>query len=282
MPYPLIYLRFQTYGAKMGIDLSGKVVIVTGGAKGIGEGCVQKFVDANATVISLDLDESSLKSQASKYSNLGSKFTSHVVDVSNEAQVKDAISKVQDTYGRIDGLINCAGIQTYGSVVDTTEDTWDRTFNVNVKSMFLTAKHAAPMMIAQKSGSIVNISSVQSLMSQKTVVAYAASKGAINSLTRASAIDLAVDNVRVNAILPGSVDTPMLRTSADMHRGEKSVEDVLSDWGAGHPLGRIAKSSEIGDLAVFLVSSESAFITGQSIAIDGGLSIQVPVILPGK
>ena len=282
MPYPLIYLRFQRYGAKMGIDLSGKVVIVTGGAKGIGEGCVQRFVDANATVISFDLDESSLKNQASKYSNLGRKFSSHVVDVSNEAQVKDAISKVQDTYGRIDGLINCAGIQTYGSVVDTTEETWDRTFNVNVKSMFLTAKHAAPMMIAQKSGSIVNISSVQSLMSQKTVVAYAASKGAINSLTRASAIDLAIDNVRVNAILPGSVDTPMLRTSADMHRGEKSVEEVLSDWGAGHPLGRIAKSSEIGDLAVFLVSNESAFITGQSIAIDGGLSIQVPVILPGK
>jgi NAD(P)-dependent dehydrogenase (short-subunit alcohol dehydrogenase family) len=89
MPYPLSYLRFQTYGVKMGIDLSGKVVIVTGGAKGIGEGCVQKFVDANATVISLDLDESSLKNQASKYSNLGTKFSSHLVDVSNEAQVKE-------------------------------------------------------------------------------------------------------------------------------------------------------------------------------------------------
>ena len=266
----------------MGIDLSGKVVIVTGGAKGIGEGCVQKFVDANATVVSFDLDESSAKNQALKYSKLETKFSSHLVDVSNETQVKDAISKVQDTYGRIDGLINCAGIQTYGSVVDTTEEIWDKTFNVNVKSMFLTAKHVAPIMIAQKSGSIVNISSVQSLMSQKTVVAYAASKGAINALTRASAIDLAIDNVRVNAILPGSVDTPMLRTSADMHRGEKSVEEVLSDWGAGHPLGRIAKSSEVGDLAVFLVSAESAFITGQSIAIDGGLSIQVPVILPGK
>jgi NAD(P)-dependent dehydrogenase (short-subunit alcohol dehydrogenase family) len=282
MLYPLIHLGFQSYGAKMGIDLSGKVVIVTGGAKGIGEGCVQKFVAAKATVISFDLDDSSLKSQASKYSNLGSGYSSHKVDVSNEIEVENAISKVRETYGRIDGLINCAGIQTYGSVVDTTEEIWDRTFNVNVKSMFLTAKHVAPIMISQKSGSIVNISSVQSLMSQKTVVAYAASKGAINALTRASAIDLAIDHVRVNAILPGSVDTPMLRTSAEMHRGEKSLEEVLSDWGAGHPLGRIAKSSEIGDLAVFLVSEESTFITGQSIVIDGGLSIQVPVILPGK
>ena len=282
MPYPLIYLGFQSYGAKMGIDLSGKVIIVTGGAKGIGEGCVQKFLDSNATVASFDLDDSSLARQNSKYADLASRFSSHVVDVSNEAQVEDAVTKVLATYGRIEGLINCAGIQTYGSVTDTTEEIWDRTFNVNVKSMFLTAKYVAPAMIAQKVGSIVNISSVQSLMSQKTVVAYAASKGAINALTRASAIDLAVSGVRVNAILPGSVDTPMLRTSADMHRGEKSIEEVLSDWGAGHPLGRIAKSSEIGDLAVFLVSNESAFITGQSIVIDGGLSIQVPVILPGK
>ena len=282
MPYPLIYLGFQSYGAKMGIDLSGKVIIVTGGAKGIGEGCVHKFLDSNATVVSFDLDDASLVSQNSKYADLASRFTSQLVDVSNETQVEGAIAKVLATYGRIDGLINCAGIQTYGSVTDTTEEIWDKTFNVNVKSMFLTAKHVAPTMIAQKAGSIVNISSVQSLMSQKTVVAYAASKGAINALTRASAIDLAVSGVRVNAILPGSVDTPMLRTSADMHRGEKSIEEVLSDWGAGHPLGRIAKSSEIGDLAVFLVSNESAFITGQSIVIDGGLSIQVPVILPGK
>ncbi|CAN2240218.1 FabG Dehydrogenases with different specificities (related to short-chain alcohol dehydrogenases) [actinobacterium SCGC AAA044-D11] len=266
----------------MGIDLSGKVVIVTGGAKGIGEGCVQKFLDSNATVVSFDLDNSALATQKSKYASLDSRFSSNVVDVSNEAQVEDAVTKVLAAHGRIDGLINCAGIQTYGSVTDTTEEIWDRTFNVNVKSMFLTAKHVAPTMISQKTGSIVNISSVQSLMSQKTVVAYAASKGAINALTRASAIDLAISNVRVNAILPGSVDTPMLRTSADMHRGEKSIEEVLSDWGAGHPLGRIAKSSEIGDLAVFLVSNESAFITGQSIVIDGGLSIQVPVILPGK
>ena len=95
-------------------------------------------------------------------------------------------------------------------------------------------------------------------------------------------IDLAESNVRVNAIMPGSVDTPMLRASAEMHRGEQSVEEVLKDWGRGHPLGRIAKNTEIGDLAVFLVSDHSTFITGSTITIDGGLTVQVPVVLPGK
>jgi len=257
----------------MAMDLTGKVVIVTGGAKGIGAGCVAKFVESKATVVVFDLDD--------KFENPNG-LEIHKVDVSKETEVKVAVEKVVAKYGRIDGLVNCAGIQTYGSIVDTTEEVWDKTFNVNVKSLFLTSKHVAPTMIKQKSGSIVNISSVQAIVSQKTVVAYSASKGAINSLTRASAIDLAESNVRVNAIMPGSVDTPMLRASAEMHRGEQSVEEVLKDWGRGHPLGRIAKNTEIGDLAVFLVSDHSTFITGSTITIDGGLTVQVPVVLPGK
>jgi NAD(P)-dependent dehydrogenase (short-subunit alcohol dehydrogenase family) len=255
------------------MELNGKVVIVTGGAKGIGEGCVTKLLAAKATVIVFDLEENFKNSEA---------VTAFKVDVSKEAEIKAAVAKVKEKFGRIDGLINCAGIQTYGSIIDTTEEVWDKTFAVNVKSMFFTAKQVAPIMIAQKSGSIVNISSVQSLVSQKTVVAYSASKGAINALTRAAAIDLAESNVRVNAILPGSVDTPMLRASADMHRGEQSIDEVLTDWGKGHPIGRIAKSGEIGDLATFLVSDHSTFITGSSIVIDGGLTVQVPVVLPGK
>jgi NAD(P)-dependent dehydrogenase (short-subunit alcohol dehydrogenase family) len=255
------------------MELNGKVVIVTGGAKGIGEGCVTKLLAAKATVIVFDLEDNFKNSEA---------VTAFKVDVSKEAEIKAAVAKVKEKFGRIDGLINCAGIQTYGSIIDTTEEVWDKTFAVNVKSMFFTAKQVAPIMIAQKSGSIVNISSVQSLVSQKTVVAYSASKGAINALTRAAAIDLAESNVRVNAILPGSVDTPMLRASADMHRGEQSIDEVLTDWGKGHPIGRIAKSGEIGDLATFLVSDHSTFITGSSIVIDGGLTVQVPVVLPGK
>jgi NAD(P)-dependent dehydrogenase (short-subunit alcohol dehydrogenase family) len=266
----------------MTIDLSGRVVIVTGGAKGIGEGCVRKFIESGATTVSFDLDSKALAAQAEKNANLGDRYFSQTVDVSNEGQVETAVGNVFAKYGKIDALINCAGIQTYGSVTETTEATWDRTFNVNVKSIFLTSKHVAKIMINQKYGSIVNISSVQSLVSQKTVVAYSASKGAINALTRASAVDLAASNVRVNAILPGSVDTPMLREAADLHKGSLSVDEVIADWGLGHPLGRVAKSSEIGDLAVFLASEHASFITGASIVIDGGLTVQVPVVLPGK
>lgn len=266
----------------MGIDLSGKVIIVTGGAKGIGEGCVQKFIESGASVVSLDIDAKALEIQSRALAETGALLSTHVVDVSKEAQIKGAIDQVLSQFGRIDSLINCAGIQTYGGVIETTEETWDKTFNVNVKSMFLMAKHVAPTMIIQKRGSIVNISSVQSIVSQKTVVAYSASKGAINALTRASAIDLSAHGIRVNAILPGSVDTPMLRDAADLQKGHLTVDEVLAEWGSSHPLGRVAKSTEIGDLAVFLASDNSQFITGASIVIDGGLTVQVPVVLPGK
>ena len=255
----------------MSADLKNKVVIVTGGAKGIGAGCVDRLLDAGAQVAIFDLDSVS----SEKTFNLK-------VDVSKESEVEKAVGEVVAKFGKIDGLVNCAGIQTYGSATETTEAVWDKTFDVNVKSMFLTTKHVARVMEKVKAGSIVHISSVQSLVSQKTVVAYSASKGAINALTRAQAIDLADSNIRVNAILPGSVDTPMLRASADMHRGAQSVDEVLKDWGAGHPLGRIAKPTEIGDLATFLISDSSSFITGSCMVIDGGLTVQVPVVLPNK
>jgi NAD(P)-dependent dehydrogenase (short-subunit alcohol dehydrogenase family) len=131
-------------------------------------------------------------------------------------------------------------------------------------------------------GSIVNISSVQSLVSQKGVVAYSASKGAINALTRALAIDLAEFQIRANSVLPGSVDTPMLRDAADLFKGDKTVDQIVADWGKGHPLGRVAKTSEIGDLVAFLASDQASFITGGSYVIDGGLTSQVPVVLPDK
>lgn len=257
---------------------SVKCVVVTGGAKGIGLGCTLKFLSDGVTVICADLDESALQELSKSHPK--DKFVGRRVDVSSESQIAELAEEVTRDFGKIDALVNCAGIQTYGTVTETSEELWDKTFNVNVKSMFLTSKHFVPLMKKNGKGAIVNISSVQSLVSQKGVVAYSASKGAINALTRALAIDLAEFQIRANAVLPGSVDTPMLRNAADLFKGDKSVDQVVADWGRGHPLGRVAKPSEIGDLVAFLSSDASSFITGGSYVIDGGLTSQVAVVLP--
>jgi NAD(P)-dependent dehydrogenase (short-subunit alcohol dehydrogenase family) len=264
------------------VSLKDKVVLITGGAKGIGQGCVDTFLAQGSKVITFDLDSKAMADQVGYAKKLGATYSQYLADVSKEDQVSGAVAKVIAEYGHVDVLINCAGIQTYGTVTDTTEEVWDKTFDVNVKSMFFMTKYVVPHMKKNGGGSIVNISSVQSLVSQKNVVAYSASKGAINAMSRAMAIDLATSQIRVNAILPGSVDTPMLREAAELHKGNQTVDAVLADWGKSHPLGRLAKTSEVGELAAFLASDAASFITGGSYIIDGGLTIQVPVVLPGK
>jgi NAD(P)-dependent dehydrogenase (short-subunit alcohol dehydrogenase family) len=257
-----------------------KVAIVTGGAKGIGFGSTKRLFEDGATVVMFDVDEAGIKLAKDALPNFSDRLTGMKVDISSDSQVKEAISEVGQKYGQIDYVVNCAGIQTYGTAVDTTEETWDRTFDVNVKSMYLTAKYAIPFMRKAGGGSIVNISSVQSLANQKGVVAYAASKGAINALTRAIAVDHAAEQIRCNAILPASVDTPMLRASARAFSKDRSEDEILNEWGKSHPIGRMASIHDIGELVGFLCSDKSSFITGSSYVIDGGLMTQVPVILP--
>lgn len=258
----------------------GTIAIVTGGAKGIGYGSVLRLLEDGATVVAFDVDTNALASAERELSKYGDKFSTMKVDISSESEVSAAITAVGDKYGHIDYLVNSAGIQTYGTAVDTPEELWDKTFNVNVKAMYLTAKYAIPYMRKAKGGSIVNISSVQSLSNQKGVVAYAASKGAVNALTRAIAVDHAAEQIRCNAVLPGCVDTPMLRATAKSFSGERTEEDLLHEWGLSHPIGRMASIHDIGQLVGFLCSDKSSFITGASYVIDGGLITQVPVILP--
>jgi len=257
-----------------------KIAIVTGGAKGIGAGATRRLLEDGATVIMFDIDAIGLEKAKELLASYGNRISGMQVDISSDAQVKKAIETVGEKYGHVDYLVNSAGIQTYGTAVDTSEETWDKTFDVNVKSMFLTAKYVIPFMRKVKGGSIVNISSVQSLANQKGVIAYAASKGAINSLTRAIAVDHAAEQIRCNAILPASVDTPMLRASARAFSKERTEDEILAEWGKSHPIGRMASIDDIGELVGFLCSNKSSFITGSSYVIDGGLMTQVPVILP--
>jgi len=258
----------------------GKAYVVTGAAKGIGQGTAKKFCEYGAQVALLDVDVAELERTAKELTAAGYSVIAIPTDVSNDRAVAAAIAATVAKFGRVDGVANCAGIQTYGDAETTSEDTWNRTIDINVKSMFLTAKHAIPEMRKVGGGTIVNVSSVQSIVTQQQVLAYSTSKGAINALTRSLAIDYAAENIRVNAVLPGSVDTPLLRSAAELHKGNNTVEETLKEWGASHPIGRAGTMEEIGELICFLSGPKSTFMTGSSVVCDGGLTVQVAVAVP--
>ena len=173
---------------------------------------------------------------------------------------------------RIDILVCSAGVQRYGNAVETPEETWDEVMDVNLKSAYRFARECIPVMQRSKRAAIVNVASVQALATQRGVAAYTASKGGLLAFTRSLALDFA-PGIRANAVLPGSVDTPMLRNAARLFAA--NPQDALNDWGAMHPMGRIAKPAEVAEAVLFLVSRRSSFITGSALLVDGGLLTKI-------
>jgi NAD(P)-dependent dehydrogenase (short-subunit alcohol dehydrogenase family) len=246
----------------------GKNAIIFGGSSGIGLATAQLLHSRGAKITIADLHP--------PCSNGFDAAPWVCCDVRIKSQVDAAVATAAGREN-LHWLIYSAGIQHYGTVLTTSVEEYDLVQAVNARGAFLAAKAAVPHM--KEGGSIVVVSSVQAIACQNGVAAYAASKGTLEALTRAMAVDHAKDNVRVNSVMPGTVDTPMVRTSADSFRGNASVEEVLQEWGSFHPLRRIAQPEEVAKVIAFLLSDEAAFLTGSSYRVDGGLLAQLPVRL---
>jgi NAD(P)-dependent dehydrogenase (short-subunit alcohol dehydrogenase family) len=259
----------------MSADFAGKVAVVAGGSLGIGKSAATQLGLGRATVILCGNEDGPVVSTTTELRQAGIDAYGFTVDVTRAADVERLMADAERVGGGIDILINSAGIQRYGTVVETTEDEWDHVLAVNLKSMFLTSKFAIPYMRKRGSGSIVHVSSVQAFHTQEGVAAYAASKGGVVSLTTAMAVDHARDGIRVNAVCPGSVDTPMLRASARRFAAPDKEDDLIAHWGRSHLLGRVARPEEIAEAIAFLAGNASSFMTGSVLLVDGGLSAQL-------
>jgi NAD(P)-dependent dehydrogenase (short-subunit alcohol dehydrogenase family) len=237
--------------------LAGKVCVVTGAAGGIGSATVQRFGEEGATVVGVDLAENSPGDLAL------------AVDVTDEAAVRDLFARVRSHYGRVDVLFNNAGISPSddASVLDTSLEAWQRVQDVNLRSVFLCCKHGIPHLLEGGGGSVINTASFVAVMGAATSqISYTASKGGVLALTRELGVEFARRGVRVNALCPGPVDTPLLRElyAKDPEQAARRLVHL--------PMGRFAEAVELANAVVFLASDESSYVTASTFLVDGGLS----------
>ena len=260
----------------MTADFENKVVIITGGAMGIGRAAAVAFAREGAAVVIADINREEGNATANAIQASGARAFFQQADVALAEDARNVVRAAVDRFGGVDILFNNVGIQpmhTYVTAEDLAEEDWDRVMAVNVKSHFLMAKYVIPEMRKRGAGVIINTASVQGLASQKLVPAYAASKGAILSFTRNLALDYAEHNIRVLAVCPGSIDTPLLRELAAASDPD-DVDAEVRKWGKVHPLGRVGAAEEVAEVVLFLAGDRASFLTGDRICIDGGLMAQ--------
>jgi len=255
------------------MSLEGKVTVITGAAQGIGFACAERFANEGAKVVLADINEEQGEASAQAIRDAGGAATFVACDVGEKADVDALVLAAVNTYGSLDVWISNAAILSPATILELEEDDFDRVIRVNLKGFYLCGKAAAHRMVEQGSGVIINMSSIQAVITNPNLVSYAMCKGGVKQLTVAMAIELADKGVRVNAIGPGSIATAM-------------VEKIAADPAVRHnimsrtPMGRLGEPSEIASVAAFLASDDASYITGQTVNVDGGrmgLNYTVPV-----
>ena len=247
----------------MGSRLAGKTAAVTGGAGGIGQAICRRFADEGAEVVALD--------PADPF-EIGPGVRTVRLDVTDEEAVSAVFAELADAWSQLDVLVNAAGVEIEKTIEHTTLAEWNRVFAVNVTGMFLASKQALPLLRASGNASVINFGSYDGFIADPGLAAYCASKGAVHALTRAMAVDHGPEGIRVNAICPGYVDTPMLQSffqdSGDIESLQTAVREV-------HPSRTYGTPTDVANLASWLASDEARYANGQLWVLDGGLTAQV-------
>lgn len=245
------------------LSLEGKIAVVTGAGSGIGRGICLRLVEMGACVAALDIDENTTRETVLQIRE----GIALKCDVRIAADCRSAVAAIIEKWGRIDILCSCAGIAIRKDVVDLTEEEWDRALDVTLKGIYLLSHEVIPQMIRGGGGSIINIASGWGLKGGPRAASYCAAKGGTVNLTRAMAIDHGRNNIRVNCVCPGDVDTPMLRSECvQLGQDERAFMKEAAD----RPLGRIGTADDVANAVLFLASPMASWITGASLVVDGG------------
>jgi NAD(P)-dependent dehydrogenase (short-subunit alcohol dehydrogenase family) len=243
-----------------------KVVIITGASSGIGRATALLFAENGAKVIALGRNEKELNALRDEASQKDGSVKIHLADIRETTQVERFFSYINENVGQIDVLVNAAGIILNGSIENTRLDDWDKMMNINLRSVFFMMQKCVAH-LAKTKGNIVNVSSVAGIRAFPNVLAYCVSKAAVDQLTRCSALELAPQGIRVNAVNPGVVVTNLHKRGG---MEDKNYQDFLEHSKTTHPIGRVGKPIEIAELIYFLASEKAGWITGASYEIDGG------------